>query len=91
MPAVWLARYVMNTVGAGLLGQIPMMENMPPHNADGASAMHMYMPWWLYQEQAKGQLDLRGYHIEFGGGRCLPQSGHFSAVGAVNGGNYGCS
>ena len=45
------------------------MENMPPHNADGASAMHMYMPWWLYKKQAKGQLDFaRGYHIEFGGG-----------------------
>jgi choline dehydrogenase-like flavoprotein len=85
-----VGKYVMDTVGAGLLGQIPMMENMPPHNADGASAMHMYMPWWLYQEQAKGQLDFaRGYHIEFGGGRRLPQSGHFSAVEAMNGGNYG--
>ena len=85
-----VGKYIMDTVGAGLQTQIPMMENMPPHNADGASAMHMYMPWWLYQEQAKGQLDFaRGYHIEFGGGRRLPQSGHFSAVEAMNGGNYG--
>lgn len=85
-----VGKYIMDTVGAGLQAQIPMMENMPPHNADGASAMHMYMPWWLYQEQAKGQLDFaRGYHIEFGGGRRLPQSGHFSAVEAMNGGNYG--
>lgn len=85
-----VGKYIMDTVGASLLGQIPKMENMPPHNADGASAMHMYMPWWLYQEQAKGQLDFaRGYHIEFGGGRRMPQSGHFGSVEAINGGNYG--
>lgn len=85
-----VGKYIMDTVGADLLGQFPIMENMPPHNADGASAMHMYMPWWLYQEQAKGQLDFaRGYHIEFGGGRRMPQGGHFSSVEAMNGGNYG--
>lgn len=85
-----VGKYIMDTVGASLLGQIPQMENTPPHNADGASAMHMYMPWWLYQQQAKGQLDFaRGYHIEFGGGRRMPQSGHFGSVEALNGGNYG--
>ena len=44
-------------VGAGVGGQLPALESMPPHNADGASAMHLYMPWWLYQEQARGELD----------------------------------
>ena len=35
--------------------------------------MHMYMPWWLYQEQIAGKLGFaRGYHIEFGGGRKMP-------------------
>ncbi|MDH3270793.1 MAG: GMC family oxidoreductase, partial [Gemmatimonadota bacterium] len=68
-----VGKYVMDTVGAGVGGQIPALENMPPHNADGASAMHVYMPWWLYQEQAGGALDFaRGYHIEFGGGRKMP-------------------
>ena len=40
-----VGKYVMDTVGAGVQGQIPALENMPPHNADGASAMHLYMPW----------------------------------------------
>jgi choline dehydrogenase-like flavoprotein len=52
-----VGKYVMDTVGAGVSGQIPALESMPPHNADGASAMHLYMPWWLYRDQAAGRLD----------------------------------
>jgi choline dehydrogenase-like flavoprotein len=34
----------------------------------------MYMPWWLYQQQLAGKLGFaRGYHIEFGGGRRMPE------------------
>ena len=85
-----VGKYVMDTVGAGVTMQIPMMENMPPHNADGASGMHLYMPWWKYQEQARGELDFaRGYHIEFGGGRRSPTMGFFSQPELLNGGNYG--
>lgn len=85
-----VGKYVMDTVGAGVGGQIPRLENMPPHNADGASAMHLYMPWWLYQEQARGQLDFaRGYHIEFGGGRRMPGFGFMGDLALLTGGAYG--
>ena len=85
-----VGKYAMDTVGSSALGQFPMMENMPPHNADGSSGMHMYMPWWLYQEQAKGRLDFaRGYHIEFGGGRRAPSASHFANTERLNGGTYG--
>jgi len=85
-----VGKYVMDTVGAGVSGQIPTLENMPPHNADGASAMHLYTPWWLYQEQARGQLDFaRGYHVEFGGGRRMPGFGAFGGIEPLTGGSYG--
>ena len=87
-----VGKYLMDTVGAGVQGQIPALENMPPHNADGASAMHLYMPWWLYQDQARGQLDFaRGYHIEFGGGRKMPGFGSFGGIEPLTMGSYGQS
>ena len=73
-----VGRYLMDTVGSSLTGQIPALENCPPHNEDGASGMHMYMPWWLYKEQLAGKLGFaRGYHIEFGGGRDMPGMGTY--------------
>jgi len=85
-----VGKYIMDTVGAGVGGQFPRMENMPPHNADGASAMHVYMPWWLYGEQAAGRLDFaRGYHVEFGGGRRMPGFGAFGGLEPLTGGSYG--
>jgi choline dehydrogenase-like flavoprotein len=85
-----VGKYVMDTVGAGISGQVPALERMPPHNADGASAMHLYMPWWLYGEQARGRLDFaRGYHIEFGGGRKMPGNGVFGGLEDLTGGSYG--
>jgi len=73
-----VGRYLMDTVGSSLVGQIPALENCPPHNEDGASGMHMYMPWWLYKEQLAGKLGFaRGYHIEFGGGRDMPGMGTY--------------
>ena len=85
-----VGKYVMDTVGAGVSGQVPALENMPRHNNDGASAMHLYMPWWLYQEQARGRLDFaRGYHIEFGGGQGMPGYGVFGGLERLTGGSYG--
>lgn len=81
-----VGRYLMDSVGARVVGQIPALENLPPHNEDGASAMHMYMPWWGYQDQKAGKLDFpRGYHIEFGGGRRMPSAGIFAGLGAAEG------
>ena len=85
-----VGKYLMDTVGAGLGGQVPALENMPPHNQDGASALHLYMPWWLYGEQLAGRLDFaRGYHIEFGGGRRMPGPGAFGGLERYTGGSYG--
>lgn len=68
-----VGRYIMDTVGSSLSGQIPAMENLPPQNDDGAGGSHFYSPWWLYKEQLAGKLDFaRGYHIEIGGGRKMP-------------------
>lgn len=68
-----VGRYIMDTVGTSVEGQVPLLENMPPHNEDGAGGGHFYAPWWLYQEQKAGKLDFaRGYHIELGGSRYMP-------------------
>ncbi len=72
-----VGKYIMDTVGAGLSGRIPALENLPPHNEDGAGGDHMYSPWWLYQEQQAGKLNFaRGYHIETGGSRSMPSGGN---------------
>lgn len=68
-----IGKYIMDTVGVGVSGQIPALENLPPHNEDGAGGPHMYIPWWLYKEQHAGKMDFaRGYHVEFGGSRRMP-------------------
>jgi choline dehydrogenase-like flavoprotein len=72
-----VGKYIMDTVGAKMRGQIPALENLPPHNEDGAGGDHLYSPWWLYQEQKAGKLNFaRGYHIELGGGRDMPGGGN---------------
>jgi choline dehydrogenase-like flavoprotein len=69
-----VGKYIMDTVGARLYGQVPILENCPPHNEDGAGGGHFYAPWWLYKEQLAGKLDFaRGYHIEMGGSRNMPE------------------
>ena len=84
-----VGRYLMDTVGSSLTGRIPALENCPPHNEDGASGMHMYMPWWQYKEQLAGKLGFaRGYHIEFGGGRRMPGMGIFNPNANSYGSNF---
>jgi choline dehydrogenase-like flavoprotein len=85
-----LGKYLMDTVGSDLSGQVPLLENLPPHNEDGASGGHMYTPWWLYQEQLAGKLGFaRGYHIEFGGGKGMPGFGTGAGIEWLTGGSYG--
>jgi choline dehydrogenase-like flavoprotein len=85
-----VGRYLMDTVGAGVGAQIPMLEDLPPHNEDGASVLHMYIPWWKYQEQARGELNFaRGYHIELYGGRRMPSYGSFHGLERFTQGAYG--
>jgi len=71
-----VGKYIMDTVGSDMGGQIPALENLPGHNDDGAGGCHFYSPWWLYKEQKAGKLDFaRGYHIEISGTRRMP-NGH---------------
>lgn len=85
-----VGKYLMDTVGAGLGGQIPALENLPPHNTDGTSGMHLYMPWWKYGDQAAGRMNFaRGYHIEFGGGREMPGPGFMGGLDRHTRGAYG--
>lgn len=85
-----VGKYLMDTVGAKLSGQIPLLENLPPLNEDGAGGNHVYAPWWLYKEQLAGKLGFaRGYHIEYGGGRGLPSAGTGSGMEWLTGGSYG--
>lgn len=85
-----VGKYLMDTVGAKVTGQIPLLENLPPHNEDGAGGNHVYAPWWLYKEQLAGKLGFpRGYHIECGGGRGLPSAGTGAGMEWLTGGSYG--
>jgi choline dehydrogenase-like flavoprotein len=80
----------MDTVGSSVDGQVPLLEDLPPHNEAGASGGHMYAPWWLYREQLAGKLGFaRGYHVEFGGGRGMPGVGTVAGIEWLTGGSYG--
>ncbi len=69
-----VGKYIMDTVGSDLRGQIPALESIEPHNDDGAGGSHFYSPWWEYGAQKAGKLDFaRGYHIEIGGTRGMPR------------------
>jgi choline dehydrogenase-like flavoprotein len=85
-----VGRYLMDTVGASVRGQIPALERVPPHNEEGVGGGHAYIPWWLYTNQLGGKLDFaRGYHFEFGSGRKMPSVGSFGALERLTQGAYG--
>ena len=72
-----MGRYLTDSVGSEAGGYFPQLEKMPPHNHDGVGGMHLYMPWWKFDRKNDF---LRGYHIEFGGGRGMPVVGQFDNV-----------
>ena len=85
-----VGKYLMDSVGASLGGQVPALENLPPHPEDGAGGAHAYVPWWLYQEQLAGKLGFpRGYHIEFSTGKRMPAMGTGAGLDYLTGGSYG--
>jgi choline dehydrogenase-like flavoprotein len=85
-----VGRYLMDTVGSDVTGQVPLLESLPPLNEDGADGHQLYTPWWLYQEQLAGKLGFaRGYHIEFGGGKRMPGPGTGAGLEWLSGGSYG--
>ena len=67
-----VGKYLMDSTGTSVTGFIPKLMDGIPHNEDGVGGMHLYMPWWLDNKT----LDFpRGYHIEIGGGRRMPNAG----------------
>jgi choline dehydrogenase-like flavoprotein len=85
-----VGRYLMDTVGSTVGGQIPLLESLPPLNEDAADGHQLYVPWWLYQEQLAGKLGFaRGYHIEYGGGKRMPGYGTAAGLEWLTGGSYG--
>jgi choline dehydrogenase-like flavoprotein len=85
-----VGKYIMDTVGGHVTGQIPALENIPPHNEVGAGGSHVYAPWWLYKEQHAGKLDFpRGYHIEMQGSRGETSIGSFDSLEGLTKGSYG--
>jgi choline dehydrogenase-like flavoprotein len=85
-----VGRYIMDTVGASVSGYLPILEDLPPQNEDGVGGMHLYMPWWQYQQQKAGKLPFaRGYHIEISGGRGTPGPGVLGGSERFLGGGYG--
>jgi choline dehydrogenase-like flavoprotein len=85
-----LGKYLMDSVGADLAGQVPALESLPPHNQDGAGGGHISVPWWLYKEQAAGKLDFpRGYHVETGNNNRMPNVNSFNTLERWTRGAYG--
>jgi choline dehydrogenase-like flavoprotein len=72
-----IGRYLTDSVGSSGFGHFPQLIKMPAHNHDGVGGMHMYMPWWKFDRRNDF---LRGYHIEFGGGREMPGVGEFDGI-----------
>ncbi|HWB82908.1 MAG TPA: GMC family oxidoreductase [Bryobacteraceae bacterium] len=70
-----VGRNLTDSVGFSLSGYVPALSGLPRHNADGIGGMHVYVPWWLYNDRKKDFP--RGYHIEIGGGFGMPQLGSF--------------
>jgi choline dehydrogenase-like flavoprotein len=83
-----VGKYLTDTLGTGMGGQIPALEGQPSYNQDGVGGMHMYVPWWLDNKK----LDFpRGYHIELYGGREMPGWGFMNGIQWTQGGGYGAA
>jgi choline dehydrogenase-like flavoprotein len=68
-----LGRNLTDSTGASFRALIPGLANRPRYNEDGIGGQHMYIPFWLYEQQKRGELDFaRGYHFELGGRFGIP-------------------
>ncbi|MES3152495.1 GMC family oxidoreductase [Sphingomonas faeni] len=68
-----LGRNLTDSTGASFRAYIPALANRPRYNEDGIGGQHIYIPFWLYQQQKRGELDFaRGYHFEVGGRFGIP-------------------
>lgn len=68
-----LGRNLTDSTGASFRAFIPGLADRPRYNEDGIGGQHVYIPFWLYKEQQRGELDFaRGYHFEIGGRFGIP-------------------
>lgn len=85
-----VGKNLMDTVGTNISGQYPVLEDRPRYNEEGMNSPHMYIPWWGYDKQKKGELDFpRGYHIEMSGGWVEAPDTGLGWLPELNGGGYG--
>ena len=86
-----VGKYIMDTVGAGIGGQVPLLENMPLHNEDGADCGHMYFAVVAVQGAARRQAGLRArlsLRVRRRARAC-PTWAPASGLEWLNGGTYG--
>ncbi len=76
-----LGRWLTDSTGSNLGGQIPALENIPLHNEDGTSVMHTYAPWMKHHEAEKLGFP-RGYYMAWSGGRTMPGLNALNGVAA---------
>ncbi|MHA3774028.1 GMC oxidoreductase [Verrucomicrobiota bacterium sgz303538] len=71
-----LGRWLTDSTGSNLGGQIPALENIPLHNEDGVSTMHLYAPFSEAQARTAREMGSpRGYYVAWSGGRQMPGLG----------------
>ncbi len=76
-----LGRWLTDSTGSNLGGQIPALENLPLYNEDGTSSMHTYAPFSEAQAaSAKAMGSPRGYYMAWSGGRQMPGMGTVTAA-----------
>lgn len=76
-----VGRYLMDSTGTDVAGLFPQLMDQPPHNCDGVGGMHMYIPWWAYDQDVGFP---RGYHFEIWGGLHMPGYGFGGGIQNYN-------
>lgn len=81
-----LGQYLSDTPGTSVIAHFNALEGLPPFADEGTSLCHVYSPWWLTKAQASSQLNFtRGYHIEYFGGRALPDTDAMETMAQITG------
>lgn len=76
-----VGRNLTDSTGASFRAHVPALADRPRYNEDGIGGQHVYIPFWLYEEQKRGELDFaRGYHFEIGGRFGVPSAGALPRV-----------
>jgi len=82
-----VGKYLTDSTGTDVAGFVPRLMDNVPHNEDGAGGGHIYMPWWVNNEDLGFP---RGYHVEVWGGRGMPGYGFMAGIhNYPGGGGYG--